>query len=107
MIAAGISENPPLHSARLGAACRAGLSYARRQRSIANRTTARRTGPRRSSEPSFVPLRHGFLALSTGCALANADDKTRAAELSEVRAIASGDEGAFARLIDRESPRLL
>jgi RNA polymerase sigma-70 factor, ECF subfamily len=39
--------------------------------------------------------------------LANADDKTRAAELSEVRAIASGDEGAFARLIDRESPRLL
>jgi RNA polymerase sigma-70 factor (ECF subfamily) len=32
---------------------------------------------------------------------------SRSAEHSEVRAIASGDQAAFARLIDRESPRLL
>jgi RNA polymerase sigma-70 factor (ECF subfamily) len=38
----------------------------------------------------------------------NAEDEARAAaELAEVRAIASGDETAFARLIDREGPRLL
>jgi RNA polymerase sigma-70 factor (ECF subfamily) len=37
----------------------------------------------------------------------NADDDRRAANLAEVRAIAAGDQLAFARLIDRESPRLL
>jgi RNA polymerase sigma-70 factor (ECF subfamily) len=36
-----------------------------------------------------------------------ADDDSRAAELAEARAIAAGDQAAFARLIDRESPRLL
>ncbi|HEX2255677.1 MAG TPA: sigma-70 family RNA polymerase sigma factor, partial [Afifellaceae bacterium] len=39
--------------------------------------------------------------------MANDDDERRAAELLEVRAIAAGDEKAFARLIDREGPRLL
>jgi RNA polymerase sigma-70 factor (ECF subfamily) len=38
----------------------------------------------------------------------NADDEARAAaELAEIRAVADGDETAFARLIDREAPRLL
>ena len=37
----------------------------------------------------------------------NADDEARAAERAEVKAIASGDEAAFARLVDREGPRLL
>jgi RNA polymerase sigma-70 factor (ECF subfamily) len=36
-----------------------------------------------------------------------ADDGAGAAELAEARAIAEGDQAAFARLIDRESPRLL
>jgi RNA polymerase sigma-70 factor (ECF subfamily) len=36
-----------------------------------------------------------------------ANEDTRAAELAEVRAIAGGDQSAFVRLIDRESPRLL
>ena len=36
------------------------------------------------------------------------DDETQAArEAAEIRSIASGDQSAFARLIDRESPRLL
>ena len=37
----------------------------------------------------------------------NADNESRAAEFLEMRAIATGDQNAFARLIDRESPRLL
>lgn len=37
----------------------------------------------------------------------NADEAGAAADLSEVRAIAAGDQDVFARLIDRESPRLL
>lgn len=38
----------------------------------------------------------------------NADDEMRAgAEFAEIRAIAAGDQAAFVRLIDRESPRLL
>lgn len=38
----------------------------------------------------------------------NADDEARAAaELAQVQAIASGDEIAFAHLIEREAPRLL
>lgn len=52
--------------------------------------------------------RPGALALSTGSALAtNADNENRAADLADLRAIAGGDRIAFARLIDRESPRLL
>ena len=37
----------------------------------------------------------------------NADDEARAAELRDIRAIAAGDQSAFARVIDREGPRLL
>ena len=38
----------------------------------------------------------------------DADDQARAAaELAEVRAIGAGDESAFARIIDRQAPRLL
>lgn len=38
----------------------------------------------------------------------NADDESQAAaEFAEIRAIAAGDQAAFVRLIDRESPRLL
>jgi RNA polymerase sigma-70 factor (ECF subfamily) len=35
------------------------------------------------------------------------EKRRRAAELAEIRAVASGDATAFARIIDREAPRLL
>ena len=45
-------------------------------------------------------------ALSTGCNVAKIAGE-RAAEFAEIRAIAAGDEDAFARLIGRETPKLL
>lgn len=68
--------------------------------------------PRRRSgrfAPVFRPVRLSAApACPTGYPLAkNADDEARAAELRDIRAIAAGDQSAFARVIDRESPRLL
>ena len=53
--------------------------------------------------------RHALLrVIWTGCALAKNPDRDAATrDLAEIRAIASGDSAAFARLIDREAPRLL
>ena len=70
--------------------------------------------PGRRRQPSLRAARPALslrarLAPSTGCPLAKTvDDETQAArEAAEIRSIASGDQSAFARLIDRESPRLL
>lgn len=42
-----------------------------------------------------------------GCAVAMVAEQTGATEHAEMRLIARGDQGAFARLTDREAPRLL
>ena len=72
------------------------------------------TMPGRRRQPNLRAARPALslrarLAPSTGCPLAKTvDDETQAArEAAEIRSIASGDQSAFARLIDRESPRLL
>ena len=47
-------------------------------------------------------------AVSTGCDLPkDTDAEWRAAEIAELQAIAAGDRDAFARLMARETPRLL
>ena len=64
----------------------------------------RRTGlPASAERPCAMP---GF---STGWRLEKNEDHSgpAAAEIAEVKAIAAGDQEAFARLVDRESPRLL
>ena len=94
--------------AALSAPADTALRNRRQRRTILGRAASLRTVRARISPLSFPPMRHISPALLTGSALAkNADDESRAAEVLEMRAIAAGDENAFARLIDRESPRLL
>lgn len=65
---------------------------------------------RRIGRPAPARRRPGLAPVfATGWRLAKKDDESgpAAAEIAEVRAIADGDQEAFARLIDRESPRLL
>jgi RNA polymerase sigma-70 factor, ECF subfamily len=65
--------------------------------------------PSRGSLPVHARARHGSRQeFWAGYVLAKGPAENDAArELAEIRAVAAGDAAAFARLIDRESPRLL
>jgi len=78
----------------------------------AGRPHVRRADRRRLAVPGSLPVHawpgHALSrTVSTGFFLAKDMDSDAAREVAEMRAIASGDPAAFARLIDRESPRLL
>jgi RNA polymerase sigma-70 factor (ECF subfamily) len=88
------------------------LSPARRRlQSAPRRETMMPARQRQPGRGRFIPTRRPaerLPVLSTGWPLAKDPDQARAAaDLAEVRAIAAGDESAFAALIEREGPRLL
>ena len=109
----GIASAVPFFSRKavLCAGVGPGLRRRTARETIASAPRGRFARPGRPASAS-APFRYrsgAVLAFSTGWPLAKNQDDGRpaAAELAEVKAIAAGDAEAFARLIDRESPRLL